>query len=310
MTVPPASFPVFEQVLRRNAGLKFSPEKSYLLTARLSDIMAREGCATLDALAERLVSAPHRHVLERHVVEAMLNHESFFFRDRTPFTELEATVYPGLRGARAARRHLSIWSAACAGGQEPYSLAMQLIEQQADWQGWRIDLLASDISHAAVMRAEKGEYSQFEVQRGLSIHRLLRHFTQDADKWIVSKEVRDSIRFERRSLLQPPPVAPGRTGKFDIIFARNVLMYLAAEEKAQAIQMLRRALADDGVLIIGAAETLFGYADLFVQHPACRGFYAPVLGDAPSAVEIQPSGEFNEKERAEAAFLRAPPATH
>ncbi|MGB3723500.1 MAG: protein-glutamate O-methyltransferase CheR [Pacificimonas sp.] len=282
----PASFAIFAQLLKRHAGLNLRPEKSYLLAARLSSILRREDNITLDALAVRLTGAePGLMALEREIVEAMLNHETFFFRDILPFEELERSVYPRLKTARAASRRISIWCAACATGQEPFSIAIQLAEQRAPWTGWDVDILASDISHRALARAKSGAYTQFEVQRGLSTERLLMHFNKEGESWRILDDIRRRVRFEQRNLCAAPP--PGR--KFDIVFARNVLMYLGKEEKARALDNLRRSLADDGVLILGAAETVFGQADIFHPDQTCRGYYAPVIpGVTPKSTTAGP----------------------
>ncbi len=290
----PASFAVFAALLKRQAGLNLRPEKAYLLGARLGRLLRREGYTGLDALALRLTSQdPGLMMLEREVVEAMLNHESFFFRDILPFEELHRTVLPGLKIARAASRRISIWSAACSTGQEPYSIAMQLEEQRANWTGWTVDIAASDLSHAALDRARSASYTQFEVQRGLSTQRLLAHFEKIGDNWTLNESIRRRVSFEQRNLCAVPPT--GR--KYDVIFARNILMYLGKEEKARALDNLRFALADDGLLILGAAETVFGQAEVFQPDPNCRGFYKPATkadprpyssrtGDHPSGLSL------------------------
>ncbi|MBV7255184.1 protein-glutamate O-methyltransferase CheR [Pacificimonas sp. WHA3] len=262
--------------------MELTRDKAYLLPSRLGPILRREGCATIDVLASRLRPGS---ALARDVVEAMLNHESFFFRDGIPFAQLEQALLPDFKEKRADGRRISIWCAASSHGQEPYSLAMLFAENQAEWAGWEIDILASDLSSVAVDRARSACYTQFEVQRGLSTHRLLQHFVKTGDDWTLVDNIRDRVTFRTHSLLAPPP----RRAAFDIIFARNVLFYLGAEEKRRALVNLRDAMADDGVLALGAAETTFGHQDLFARSPIHRGFYksAPaMMADAPDTGQI------------------------
>lgn len=266
---PPRSFPVYAELCARYSGLKFSEQKSYLLEARLSAIMRREGCADLDALAAALAKDPSR--LEPDIAEALLNNETFFFRDRAPFDELQASVLPRLKAARSAERRLRIWSAACSTGQEPYSLSMIFAEDQASWRGWGIEILGTDLSRSALTRARSGLYTQFEVQRGLSTHRLLQHFTKEGERWRLKNDIRSRVRFLPRNLMHPLPGGEC----FDIIFARNVLMYFGRERKAEVLARLRASLAPDGVIILGAAETLFGFQDLFRPAAGNRGYYSP-----------------------------------
>ena len=269
MEPAPKSFHVYAELLSRYAGLKFAEEKSYLLRARLGSVMRREECAHLDELAERMTRDPLR--LERDVAEALLNNETFFFRDRVPFDQFTDIVLPRLRKSRQAERCIRIWSAACSTGQEPYSLAMLFEENAAAWAGWKIEILASDLSLAVLARAREGLYTQFEVQRGLSTERLLNFFQKEGDQWRLAERVRARVKFQQQNLIQPFRLGP----RHDVVFARNVLMYFDKDRKAAALHSLRDSVAGDGLLVLGAAETMFGCPEKFVQDPACRGYYVP-----------------------------------
>ncbi|OWV34552.1 hypothetical protein B5C34_00390 [Pacificimonas flava] len=263
------SFCRFADLLDRRVGMKLAAEKSYLLGARLGPLLQREGMNSLDELAAALGKGSLR--LEAEVAEAMLNNETFFFRDRVPFDQFRATLLPRLMAARAAQRRLRIWSAACSTGQEPYSLAMILAEEASKLAGWSIEIVATDISRHALSRAEAGAYSQFEVQRGLDTPRLVKYFSKEGDRWRLSDDIRRRVRFERANLTEPLRF----TDQFDLIFARNVLMYFKPERKTEALKRLRASLRADGALLLGAAETIFGNKDLFAPDPSAVGYYRP-----------------------------------
>jgi chemotaxis protein methyltransferase CheR len=174
--------------------------------------------------------------------------------------------------ARRGERTIRIWSAAASSGQEPYSLAMILDEMGAELAGWRIDILATDISGEIIEKARAGVYSQFEMQRGLPVQSLLKHFTQEGDRWKISDRIRAMVTFRQMNLLQPTP----GLGPFDIVFCRNVLIYFDLPTKSQVLAMLAKTLRPDGFLSLGAAETVIGLSDRYTIDRDNRGLYRAV----------------------------------
>jgi chemotaxis protein methyltransferase CheR len=260
------AFAEIAALLRRRAGIVLTPDKAYLPETRLGPVLARFGLPTIDALAARLRARPEE-AMERAVVEALTTHETSFFRDGRPFEHLAATL-PRLSAARPAGQALRIWSAACAAGQEPYSIAMVAAEAVP---GRRVDILATDISREVLARAREGLYSQFEVQRGLPIRSLLRHFRQEGAGWRIAPELRACVRFEERNLLGEL----GGLGRFEVIFCRNVLIYFDAPTKTRVLEALARQLAPDGMLYLGGAETVIGLTESLTPHGGERGVYVP-----------------------------------
>jgi chemotaxis protein methyltransferase CheR len=254
--------------------MKLQAEKAYLLAARLGAVMRRHECTSLDRLAELAAAKPA--AVETDIAEAMLNNETFFFRDRLPFEQLRDSILPDLMQRNAARRSIRIWSAACSSGQEAYSIAMLLAEMESALAGWRVEVFASDLSQRALQKARAGLYSQFEVQRGLDTPRLLRFFKKEGDNWQLADTVRRRVQFTAANLTAPA----GTLGRFDIVFARNVLMYFTPEKKAAALGHLSEALAPGGYLLLGAAETIFAQRGLFSADPVNRGYYRAGDGDA------------------------------
>jgi chemotaxis protein methyltransferase CheR len=215
------------------------------------------------------------------VVEAMTTNETFFFRDKTPFDHFKDTVVPAMIKARAGKRSLRIWCAAASTGQEPYSLAMILKDFGAALSGWRVEIIATDLSPEVLEKSRAGLYTQFEVQRGLPIQSLVKHFTQVGTMWQLNADVRSLVQFKQFNLLQDFT----HLGKFDIIFCRNVLIYFDQPTKSDIFGRLAKVSEADGYLFLGAAETVIGLTDKYRVCPTRRGVYMPNdMRAAPSIV--------------------------
>jgi chemotaxis protein methyltransferase CheR len=254
-------------LVRRRAGIVLTEDKSYLLETRLGPVLTRFGLASLGVLGEKLRALPGE-VLERAVVEALTTHESSFFRDGRPFDHLRG-VLPRLAGGKGVAERVRIWSAACSTGQEAYSVAMLAAEVLGPAAAQRVEILATDISGDVVARAREGCFTQFEVQRGLPIRALMAHFAQEGTHWRVRPELRAMIRFEERNLLAD--CAP--LGRFDVVFCRNVLIYFDAPTKTRVLEMLARQLQPEGVIYLGAAETVIGLTERLAPIVGERGVY-------------------------------------
>lgn len=260
-------FKFFEELLRKESGLVVTPEKLYLLESRLLPIAQKHEVQGLEGLAQKMRSTQDA-ALKRAVVEAMTTNETSFFRDSTPFQRLKEDLIPLFVRTRSARRSLRIWSAACSSGQEPYSIAMLLRECPA-LAGWRIEIVATDLSLDILAQAKSGIYSQFEVQRGLPIQMLVKYFTQQGDKWVAKQELRDMVTFKQANLLADL----GHLGQFDIVFCRNVLIYFDAPTKARVLAAIKGTMSQDGALLLGGAETVIGVSDNFKPAPEVKGVY-------------------------------------
>jgi chemotaxis protein methyltransferase CheR len=208
--------------------------------------------------------------LTSEVVEAMTTNETFFFRDRIPFDHLRETILPALVQARANRRSLRIWCAASSTGQEPYSVAM-CVKEFAALAGWRVEIVATDLSQEVLEKSRAGIYSQFEVQRGLPIQLLVKYFMQTGELWQLNADIRAMVQHRQLNLLQDF----AQLGTFDVIFCRNVLIYFDQDTKVGVFDRLSRMLEPDGVLLLGAAESVVGISDAFRPYPDRRGLYRP-----------------------------------
>ena len=274
----PQDFDYLRQLLRQRSGLVLSAEKQYLAESRLLPVARKHALAGLTELVAKL-KTDATTPLGTDVVEAMTTNESFFFRDKVPFEHFRDTVMPALLAARAREKRLRIWCAACATGQEPYSLAMSLKGFGAALAGWRIEIIATDLSNDVLDKAKAGIYSQFEVQRGLPIQQLVKFFAQVGDAWQIAPEIRAMVNFRPLNLLNDFSAL----GTFDLVFCRNVLIYFDQETKVGVLNRIARQVPADGFLVLGAAETVVGLTDGFKPMLEKRGLYVPNVAAARPA---------------------------
>jgi chemotaxis protein methyltransferase CheR len=264
-----SDYEFLRRLLKERSGLDLSADKQYLVESRLVPLARRVGLAGIPELVQKMKSGAE--VLTTEVVEAMTTNETFFFRDKIPFDHLRETVLPALLQSRASRRSLRIWSAASSTGQEPYSIAMCLKEAAQALSGWRIEIVATDLSQEVLEKSKAGIYSQFEVQRGLPIQMLVKYFTQVGELWQLNADIRGMVQHRQLNLLQDF----SHLGKFDVIFCRNVLIYFDQGTKAAIFERLSRVIEPDGMLMLGAAESVVGITDAFRPYPDRRGLYQP-----------------------------------
>ena len=245
--------------------------RRWRIETALAALMRERGISTLDELITILVMGKEPS-LSQQVVEALLNNETYFFRDRAPFDLLQRYALPELAKRRQTKKRLRIWSAGCSTGQEAYSLAMLFAEEPEKWLGWTVDILGTDVSTACVDRARHGIYSQFEVQRGLGINQMIRWFEECADGWRAVEPLRKPVRFQVHNLLEPAP----HPGGFDVVLCRNVMLYLSPDKKAQAFDRIAGAMAEDGWLMLGAGETVIGQTTKLGADVNARGLYRQI----------------------------------
>jgi chemotaxis protein methyltransferase CheR len=266
----PLDYDFLRKYLKQRSGLVLTADKQYLVESRLLPVARKAGHAALGNLVDALRRGGDEALMAA-VVEAMATNESFFFRDKIPFEHFRSIVMPALIAARRNARTIRIWCAAASTGQEPYSLAMCLKDMAHDIAGWRIEILATDLCGDVLEKARQGLYSQFEVQRGLPIQLLIKHFTQVGELWQIAPELRAMVKFRQLNLLGDF----SQLGIFDLIFCRNVLIYFDPETKIDVLDRLSRVIACDGYLVLGAAETVVGLTDSFKVVGDKHGLYAP-----------------------------------
>jgi chemotaxis protein methyltransferase CheR len=276
--VNPADYDFIQRLLKEKSGLVLSKDKQYLLESRLLPVARKHQIESVSSLVSTLRKPGHA-ALVNDVVEAMTTNESFFFRDNTPFDLFRDVMLPELFKARESTRSVKIWCAAASTGQEPYSLAMILKELGLKAASYRFDILGTDLSKEVLDKAQKGLYSQFEVQRGLPIQMLLKYFTQRGETWEISPNIRSMVKFRQANLLE----SFSSFGQFDIIFCRNVLIYFDQATKASILERMAKQMAPDGYMVLGAAETVVGITNAFKPVPGSRGLYQPNVASSVAA---------------------------
>jgi chemotaxis protein methyltransferase CheR len=268
LQISDSSSRILAGLLEARTGQQLTMSRRWRIETALSTLLRERGIGTLDELITILVMGKEPG-LSSQVVEALLNNETYFFRDRTPFDTLARHALPELAVKRAAKKRLRIWSAGCSTGQEVYSLSMLFAEEPQKWQGWTIDILGTDVSSCVIDCARTGVYSQFEVQRGLAITQTVRWFEEASEGWRIAESLRRNVRFQTHNLLEAPP----SPGSFDIVLCRNVLLYLCSEKKALAFDRLASAMAPDGYFMLGAGETVIGQTQKLSSDAKARGLY-------------------------------------
>jgi chemotaxis protein methyltransferase CheR len=276
----PQDYQFLQKLLKTRSGLVLSADKHYLVESRLLPIARKAGLFNLTGLVA-LLRGPGAERMIVEVVEAMTTNESFFFRDKLPFQQFRDTIMPALLAARTGTRRIRIWCAAAATGQEPYSLAIALKEMGKDLRGWRIEIVATDLSTEVLEKAKSGIYSQFEVQRGLPALMLIKYFTQVGETWQIAPELRGMVKFMPLNLLNDF----SRLGRFDLVLCRNVLIYFDQATKVSVLERIADTTERDGFLVLGGAETVVGLTNRFKPIPEKRGLYGQP-GGAPLAGNV------------------------
>ena len=258
MALSPADFEYVSALVRQRSAIVLEIEKSYLLEARLTPLSRTEGFPSLDAMVSQMRTQP-LNGLHRKVVEAMTTNETSFFRDVHPFEALKAIVIPEVLKRRAAERRLDVWCAASSSGQEPYSVAMTLLEHFPQLASWTVKITGTDLSGEMIARSRVGRYAQLEVNRGLPAILLARYFEKQGMEWQAKSELRQLCDFRELNLIEPWGPLP----MMDVIFLRNVLIYFDVETKRAILDNVRKSLHPWGFLFLGGAETTINLGKAF-----------------------------------------------
>jgi chemotaxis protein methyltransferase CheR len=271
MNITSVDFERIADILYRKSGLKLSADKLYLLESRLTPLARRRNHGDLAGLVAEILQRP-TEALITELTDAMMTHESFFFRDPQAFEKIKTKILSDLRSHRASSRKLRIWCAAASTGQEPYTIAMLFADQPDLWRDWSIEIIGSDISNVALEKATAGIYSQFEVQRGLPIQSLMKYFTQKGEAWQINLPLRSMVKWRKFNLLD----SAASLGNFDLILCRNVCIYFDAPMKKKVLTELNNRLVSDGHLILGGTETVLGNGEILSASDIFPGFFVPL----------------------------------
>ena len=268
MTVPSASERIVANLLTARTGQELSQARNWRIGSALSGIFRERGISNIDQLA-CMLDAPDNGILSQQVVEALLNNETYFFRDRPMFDHLANSVFPEIERRNAAARRMSILCAGCSTGQEALSIAMLLREQSVRWKDWQIEIVGVDVSHSAIASARAAVYSQFEVQRGLSVAQMLGNFRETPMGWEAKEDLQKMTQFGVHNLLTPLK----SDSKFDLILCRNVLLYFGESTRSLVMSLLLQKLHPEGWMMLGAGETVADRTMPLTQIKEATNFY-------------------------------------
>jgi chemotaxis protein methyltransferase CheR len=270
-TVRRADYEYLQRFLRDRIGHELGEGKEYLVESRLGALAAELKLGGIAEVVDGLRRDDDPRLVES-ACAAMVTGETSFFRNASAFDRLKTTVIPTLLTARAGERRLRIWSAGCSTGQEPYSVAMMLLDHFVEARAWDVRILATDVAARPLRHAELGVYSKQEVARGLDPNWLRSYLHERGGRWSVVPEVRKLVRFERHNLLDGPP---HDSSEFDVILARNVLIYFAEAARTRVLAGFRRAIRHDGYLFLGESETILGQDSGFLFAEAGTNYFRP-----------------------------------
>ncbi|QJR81800.1 protein-glutamate O-methyltransferase CheR [Alteromonas pelagimontana] len=263
------SYRQFGRFLEQQCGIVLGDNKQYLVRSRLSSLLYQYDYDSLDALVNATIQGGNRGLLQS-VIDAMTTNETLWFRDGYPFELLIKDILPTYA---AANKRLRIWSAACSSGQEPYSIAMSVLEYQRQKPGamrGNVEIIATDLSSVMLEKCEQGLYDELSLARGLSPERRDRYFIPHSSGLMqVKPEVRNMVSFRSMNLLH----SYAAMGRLDIVFCRNVLIYFAPAVKQKILQQIAALLQPGGILFLGASESISSASDLFNMVKCHPGLY-------------------------------------
>ena len=281
MEVTQVSYRIIADLLEAHTGQQLTENRKWRIGTALGGVFRKRGISNVDQLV-CLLAQQESGPLAQEVVEALLNNETYFYRDRAKFDALTNRVLPDLAEKRRGTKRLSIWSAGCSTGQEALSLAMLFADHPTLWSGWQIDIVGTDISERAIKQAQSACYNQFEIQRGLSVTQMLAHFSETDAGWTPSPTLRRMVRFKVQNLLDKSVMQQ----RFDFVLCRNVLLYFDHVRRSQAFERIGKSVRNDGWLMLGAGENVRGLTDAFEAAEGSQGLYLHAANQSRNTPDI------------------------
>lgn len=254
-------------IIQNMTGVYLTEDKIYLLDTRLRDLMKENNLQTYNEVGSLLLSGRNESFKQR-LIDQITTHETRFFRDESIFNALVDKIVPewlerrGIHASSPGNEILTIWSAACSTGQEPYSIAL-MIRDRFPMLYPNLRIIATDISQESIDRAKAGYYTNFEIQRGMPAHILIKYFSQDEKGARISDELKSKIEFKVHNL-----IADQFPQKCDFVFCRNVLIYFDDTTRKSILEKIRSSLKPDGALILGSSENLIGSLPNYIVREA------------------------------------------
>ncbi len=269
-----ATFKNLRDFIEKKCGIAVGDSKRYLIETRLSTLAKGVDCATFDEFHTKLVTSPNSNLADQ-VVDAMTTNETLWFRDQGPWSILNEKLLPECSGAvsRSEKNKIRIWCAAASTGQEPYSIAISILEHirnsGADVKPDAFRIVGTDLSPSALYVGTSGRYDRLAIERGLAPELRERYFVENDDTWDVNSQVKEMVQFEQRNLMEPFDAL----GRFDLVFCRNVLIYFSADLKRDIVTRIGERIVPGGAFIVGASESLQGMMGIFKMKQVSGNFF-------------------------------------
>jgi chemotaxis protein methyltransferase CheR len=253
MAILAQDFDIISAMVKERSAIVLETGKEYLVESRLVPVAQAHGLRDLHQLAAAMKTSPNS-ALVSDVIDAMTTNETSFFRDIRPFEALRTTILPELVKARSSERSLTIWCGACSTGQEPYSIAMTVAEHFPELASWQVRIIGTDLSPTVVKQAERGVYTQLQVNRGVPAPLLVKYFDRKGMEWHIKPEIRRRVEFRTANLVAQWPTMP----TVDLVMLRNVLIYFDNQAREQILRKAAGVMAPHGHLLLGSTESTIG----------------------------------------------------
>jgi chemotaxis protein methyltransferase CheR len=260
-----ATFKKFRDFIYEHCGISFTENKKYLLEGRIAKRLEAYNFSTFDEYYRLLTASTNQRDELPNLFEAVTINETYFFRNPPQFEALEQVIVPEILTLKQqqsqAPKKLRIWSAASSSGEEAYTIAMILLDKiRPQFPSFQFEIIGTDISAAVLEKARSGIYKEYSV-RNMPAYYLNKYFSRDGDKFILSQEVKNIVKFMSANLYDVPTMRA--MSGFDVIFCCNVLIYFDIQAKQQVVANLYDALHKNGYLFIGYSESLHGVSKAF-----------------------------------------------
>ena len=291
-----STFGFFLDLLKANAGWRLGEDKYFIIDKKVYNFIREKGISSVESLIHEIKSGNKTIINE--VVEALAMSDTCFYRDYSFFQDFENHVLPHIKDNNRSSKKLRVWSLGCSTGQEAYSIAIGLKSNFKGLHEWDVDIIGTDISTAAIAKAQKGAYSNIEIQTGLNARTIIDNFHLEKGLWQANSDIAGMIDFRRYNALEELTFME----KFDIIFARNVLRFFDKANQVKLIGKIHQNQTPNGFLCLGVGEDVKGLSEYYEQVQGLKCIYQPKR--APNALRKKEEPKTAEKDKSMPTFQK------
>ena len=258
--LPEDDFRLLRELISNYCGIYFADDSRYLLERRLGHRLKAHGLETFRDYYRFLLYNRGRSQELSEIIDILTVNETYFFREQKVFDALVEEILPEMRRMRPDVRRFRIWSAGCASGEEPYTIAIMVLEKALKFSGLEVEIIGSDINQRVLQKARKGVYTSNSF-RGVDDYFMKKYFVEEDGSWRIKDAVRKLVSFTHVNLLDQEKVR--FAGTMDVVFCRNVLIYFNQESKRRVVDGFHQIMNDGGYLLLGHAESLMNVSTAF-----------------------------------------------